>query len=331
MLDTPSSQSFARAARFQLLHFFREGFELHPLLTLVGIANVLVLLAALIGIVIDPRIITGVPAWVKPAKFAISITVYTFTLLWLLSFIKGHKRLVSIVTNVTALSMIIEMIVIVGQVLRGTSSHFNTITPFDRILYLIMAGFIALAFVMGIVAAVLLLLQRQPNRAFAWSLRLGLVITLVGMAVAFLMTRPTPAQLEVLQSGGHPFAIGAHSVGVPDGGPGLPFVGWSTEGGDLRIPHFVGLHALQVLPLFWWLFLRRRSGLLREGHRVALVWTASAAYLGLVELLTWQALRGLPIIAPDADTLKAFAILIGVTALLVVVIVSHARMRAGAV
>ena len=99
----------------------------------------------------------------------------------------------------------------------------------------------------------------------------------------------------------------------------MPFVGWSTEGGDLRIPHFVGLHALQVLPLFWWLFLRRRSGLLREGHRVALVWTVGTTYLGLVGLLTWQALRAQPIVAPDADMLKAFAILISVTVLLVVV------------
>ncbi|MBO0793244.1 MAG: hypothetical protein J2P36_20160, partial [Ktedonobacteraceae bacterium] len=112
----------------------------------------------------------------------------------------------------------------------------------------------------------------------------------------------------------------------PDGGPGLPFVGWSTEGGDLRIPHFVGLHALQVLPLFWWLFLRR-SRLLRDGHRVALVWTISVGYLGVVGLLTWQALRAQPLIAPDAYTLNAFAILISAVVLAVVVIVLHAHTK----
>ena len=84
--------------------------------------------------------------------------------------------------------------------------------------------------------------------AFGWALRLGLIIAMVGMGEGFLMTNPTAQQLAGWQAGEAVTIAGAHSVGVPDGGPGLPVVNWSTTGGDLRIGHFVGMHALQVLP-----------------------------------------------------------------------------------
>ena len=63
------------------------------------------------------------------------------------------------------------------------------------------------------------------------------------------MTRPTAAQLDEARATGRMAIAGAHTVGAPDGGPGLPGTGWSVEHGDLRIPHFVGLHAMQILPL----------------------------------------------------------------------------------
>jgi hypothetical protein len=64
---------------------------------------------------------------------------------------------------------------------------------------------------------------------------------------------PTPEQIETIRAGAASKAPGADSASVPDGGPGLPFLGWSTVGGDLRVPHFVGLDGLQVLTLLGWL------------------------------------------------------------------------------
>src|SRR3712207_9036667 len=71
-----------------------RAFAVDRLLALVGLAMLAVLAATLVGLVVDPRVITGAPAWLKPAKFALSFGVYSFTFLWLLSSVQGHPRLV---------------------------------------------------------------------------------------------------------------------------------------------------------------------------------------------------------------------------------------------
>jgi hypothetical protein len=151
------------------------------------------------------------------------------------------------------------------------------------------------------------------------------LISVVGMCVAFLMVRPTPIQIAALTTLHEPHIIGAHSVGIPDGGPGLPFLGWSTVAGDLRPAHFVGLHALQLLPFLGWLLARRRvSAFLSERRRLTLVWTGGLAYLGLVLLLVWQALRGQSVIHPDGTTLVAAGALTAAAAASILVNVAHA-------
>ena len=295
-----------------------------PLTLTVGIM-IVTLGLTLVGLVLDPRVITGSPAWLKPAKFAVSIAVYSATLLWLLSLVRGRRRLVRAVGGVTAGALVIEQVIIVGAAALGTTSHFNLSTAAHAAAWSTMGAAIALTFAVALLLTVVLLVQRLPSPALAWGLRLGLVAALAGMGVAFLMTTATPEQLAAAEAGGELPVAGAHSVGVADGGPGLPLVGWSTVGGDLRAAHFVGLHGLQVLPLLGWLLSTRAPRWVGSRHRVALVVTAGAGYLGLIALLTWQALRGQSLVAPDGLTFGALAALVAAFALAVGATLVHAR------
>src|SRR5258708_6333081 len=120
----------------------RRAWSTNRPLTVLGVAMILVFLAALAGILLDHRVITGVPAWLKPAKFAISVSVYCFTFVWPLGFVESRLRLARFAANVTAVSFIVEMTVILTQAARGTTSHFNVTTPLDSFLWLAMGAFI---------------------------------------------------------------------------------------------------------------------------------------------------------------------------------------------
>ena len=292
-------------------HLLRSAFAVNPALTILAVTMLITFAATLLGVFVDHRVIAGAPAWLKPAKFAISVSVYCFTFVWMVGFVENRPRLVRLLANVTVASLIVEMVVILTQAARGTTSHFNQTTPLNTALWSTMGAFIVLVWMMNLLLAIALLLQRMRDRTFAWSLRLGLLISAIGMATAFFMVTPTPEQGARIAAGYGPRIVGGHSVGVADGGPGLPVLGWSTVGGDLRIAHFFGLHALQVLPFLGWLLTRRKGLLapLTAGDRLTLVWCVGMAYLGLVLMLTWQALRGQPVVHPDTRTVAAASFL----------------------
>jgi hypothetical protein len=291
-----------------------EAWRRNPPLVALVLAMLIVAGVALLGLVVDPRVITGAPAWMKPLKFAVSIAIYGATLLWMLRFIPDRPRLVAAISWGVFLGFGIEMVLIVMQVLRDTTSHFNVATPFDAAVFTAMGAAISAMWLLNAIVAFLLARRRFAEAPIVWGVRLGLIAGLLGMAVAFLMTQPTPEQAAQLAATGSASIVGAHAVSVADGGPGLPVVGWSTVGGDLRVPHFVGLHGLQVLALLGLALARFAPARLPMRDRSRLVGIAAAFWIALTLLLTWQALRGQSVIAPDALTLVALGLLFAVTA-----------------
>jgi hypothetical protein len=273
----------------------------HRPLVVFGSLMVLLVPIALVGLLVDDRTVVNSPIWLKPFKFAVSLALYSFTLAWLLTFLKRFQRVGWWAGTALATAGAMEMVVIVGQVVRGRRSHFNFETPLDATLFSIMGTTIVVLWLTHAVVAVLLWRTKIENEALSWSIRLGLVISFLGLGVGFLMTSPKPGQ--ALDGG----TLGSHTVGAPDGGPYMALTGWSTEHGDLRVGHFVGMHALQVLPVI--------IALLGERAGAKIAWVTSGSFLGIFLLVTWQALRGQSLVHPDSTTLLALAGIVVATAL----------------
>ncbi|MEW2427051.1 hypothetical protein AB0877_03460 [Micromonospora sp. NPDC047644] len=276
-----------------------------PLMFFVYVMAVLAVACA-VGVFVDSRVLVGAPIWLKPFKFAVSFVLYGATLAWMLTLLPRRSRAAEWAATVIVAMAVVEMVVIVGQVVRGQASHFNDSAPLNTALFATMAAAIMVLFFAHLVIGIVLLIRRIPDRAAATAVGWGLGLSLLGMLAAVPMVLP-------MQEPGIDGISGAHSVGVVDGGAGLPVVGWSTTGGDLRIGHFVGLHALQAVPILA-ILLSRFATRLDERTRVRLLVVAGAAYGVLTVLLTWQALRGQPLLRPDGLTLVAVAALVVATA-----------------
>jgi hypothetical protein len=277
-----------------------------------GLYVLAVVMTALVPVVaalaaVDQRVLVGAPLWFKPLKFTISVALYAGTLAWMLG--QLHDRVPRRAGWIVTITLAVEMAIIYGQAAVGHRSHYNVDTPWSATLWGIMGASITVLWFATL--AVTLRFVREPGRdpAATTAIRLGVTVSLLGMAVGFLMAQ-----------------MGAHTVGAPDGGPGLPLLGWSTTGGDLRIAHFLGMHALQGLPLLAVaLAVTRRF---TDETRLRLVRIAAAAWTGLVVLLTWQALRAQPLLAPDATTIAMLALLGTATVVAAAVVLAADRRAA---
>lgn len=213
--------------------FIRELYHRNRILFVVALANLTLAILFTALMHVDGRMLLGRNVWTKPWKFATSIAIFTATIAWLLPSLSLTERIEQLTTYTIGAAMTIEIILISTQAARGVRSHFNESTTLDTAIFAVMGLTITLSTVA--VAYVLWRVVRNPPDlapAYLWGIRLGMLVFVVASFEGFLM-----------------IAQSSHSIGAPSDGPGLPLLNWSVTGGDLRIAHFIGLHALQILPL----------------------------------------------------------------------------------
>lgn len=231
----------------------------------------------LLGLV-DHRTVDGVGVWLKPAKFLVSVAVFSLTTAWLFGCVRPERR-TSLPMRGLATVLVgagtLELAYIALQAARGLPSHFNRSSAMYEVLYGIM-GVAALALV-GTAAVLAWEIARRPARGVRGDYLAAVVIGLVlcvfmGGGLGMYMAQ---------QSG--------HSVGAVGGS--VPVFGWNRSGGDLRVAHFLGIHAQQAIPLIAYL-----AGGLSRPARLAVIAIGAIGYVILTTALFAQATRGVPLI-----------------------------------
>jgi hypothetical protein len=251
-------------------NFFSELRHRNKILYWFGLACFLSALACFVMMYFSNMQVLGINAFIKPSKFFLSVTIMSWTFGWLLYYLQ-KQRAVKIFSWATVILMSLELFIISIQAAKGKRSHFNVSTPTDALLF----GIIGLAITIFVIWAGYMgwLFFKQKifniSNSYLWGIRLGITLFVVYAFMGFVIVDNL-----------------AHTVGAPDGGPGLPYVNWSTSYGDLRVAHFFGMHALQLLPFIGWLLQNNKHTI----KYIALI------YFAAVTLLLMEALMGKPLI-----------------------------------
>ena len=232
----------------------------------------------LVALQIDERLIFGVSVWSKPLKFALSLGVYFGTLSFFARLLPtGHLH--SGRHRAIAMSLIFmaafEMTYIAIQAALGETSHFNNTTAFNSMMYSLM-GIGAVWLTVGLLWLAVLIAKHND-----WSEPLVLAI-LLGLGISAALGGGFGAYL----GGQDSHWVEAMSTDAN----GLWLFNWSNNGGDLRIAHFFGLHAMQAIPIFA-ITLPRQLGLTT---RHLAIMTFSLIYSAVCVHTFVQALQGRP-------------------------------------
>jgi len=203
-----------------------------PILYLGGLAMALLILPLSLAMTLDARMLEGVSIWVKPLKFAASLTLYLLTLAYFARFAPAAhntSRRTTTFHGIVMLCVIGEMLWIGGAAMYGTTSHFNTNSLMMSAIYGIMGAF-AVTLTSASLVLGLAILRTKPT---------GLVQSIGASLIAtFVLTCLTAGYMSSTQS---------HFVGGTTEDL-LPIMGWARDIGDLRVAHFFATHIMHFAP-----------------------------------------------------------------------------------
>lgn len=257
------------------MNFITELHSRNELLFWFGAAHLLLAAFCIVMSFSSELVVNGANAWHKPTKFALSIGIYALTMGWMMHYL-NRPVAVTQMNWIIVILLGLEMVYIVVQAGRGLQSHFNLSTPMYRALYGGMAAAATGVSLLTLYTTILFFKGKFPelDPAYLWAIRLGMLLFVIFSLEGFVMG----SRLN-------------HTIGGPDGGPGLKFLGWSVLHGDPRIPHFIGMHALQILPLAAYFLLKD----VRWVAGLAAVYTLLAVYTLVL------ALNGKPLVDRSAQ------------------------------
>ena len=263
--------------------FWNRIYKAHPFLVNVGTANALLAICCIIGMGIDDRTLLGVSVWLKPMKFGMSLAIVLWTLAWLLDVYPYSDVWRKRAGNYFGILALIEIITITLPAFWGIKSHYNTTSLWSGINFGIMGSAIFLTTMGLLVMAVQSFYKPlKTTPSITWAIRFGWI----AMFWAF-----RGGQEMIMQSG--------HNIGIADGGAGLPMTNWSILGGDLRVMHFFGMHAMQILPLTI-AYIGARGWISKSKNLCIFSVVLGMLYLTFLGYVYWQAKAGLPFIPMDA-------------------------------
>lgn len=243
--------------------------------------------ATLIALQFDDRVINDIPIWVKPLKFYVSTALHLITLAVLVRFLANETRSatwLSIIAAVSAAASIVEVLLISGQAFRGVASHFNYATSLDGMIYALM-GVGALLLIAPALVIGVRFFAASVSEKLTPGLKLGAGL---GLTIGFVLTLVIAGYMSS-RSGGH--WVGAAPTDID----GVPVMGWSRQGGDLRVPHFFATHLMQALPLAGYLSDKMFGAESAAPKRI--VWGVAVAGVGFAIVTFLQALAGKPFIS----------------------------------